>query len=377
MGASIAHSRFYLGGKQMSHVFVGMSGGVDSSVAALLLQKRGYQVSGVNLRLLCSETMDEEGKRHCGSAQDAEDARRVAQRLGFPFYMFDQSELFRNTVIRNFIEEYEAGRTPNPCVLCNREVKFGALLQQALEMGGEYLATGHYALLSRGEDGISRLKKAHSLEKDQSYMLYRLSQEVLSSLILPLGGLTKQEVRSIAEKYGLASSNKPDSQDICFVPNGDYVEFLKNEYSVKPEPGNFVSRDGRVLGQHAGLIRYTTGQRRGLGVSSGKPLYVIAKDGASNTVVLGDNSELFSDRVYVKDVNFISLEKLTGPMRAEVKIRYSQNTAPALIVPTEDGVCIEFDSAQRAPTDGQSAVFYDKNSVIGGGVICRTSENYR
>jgi len=356
----------------MSHVFVGMSGGVDSSVAALLLQKRGYQVSGVNLRLLCSETMDEEGNRHCGSAQDAEDARRVAQRLGFPFYMFDQSELFRNTVIRNFIEEYEAGRTPNPCVLCNREVKFGALLQQALEMGGEYFATGHYAQIAQDQEtGRWMLMRGADRSKDQSYFLYMLTQEQLAHTLFPLGGLTKEEVRAIAEENGLVNAKKKDSQDICFVPDGDYAAFIERMTGRSSPTGAFLDGEGNVLGRHKGFIRYTRGQHKGLGLPTAQPLYVQSKDPKTCAIYLGPDSELWSCELAAKNMNWVSIAQPEEPIRVTAKTRYSQRESAATVEPLPDGCArVVFDEPQRAITAGQAVVLYDGEKVVGGGTIC-------
>ena len=258
------------------HVFVAMSGGVDSSVAAVLLQQAGYQLSGVNLRMFHNEDLGESPSRTCCSLSDAEDAALVARRLGFPFYVFDFAQTFRDTVIRNFIEEYQQGRTPNPCAECNRSVKFGALLQRVRTLGGDYMATGHYARVERDEaSGRYLLKRGKDRSKDQSYFLYMLTQEELAHTLFPLGGMEKSEVRQIAEAHGLVNAKKRDSQDICFVPDGKYADFIERTTGQPSEPGPFLDQEGRVLGQHKGIIRYTKGQHKGLGLSTEQPLYVL------------------------------------------------------------------------------------------------------
>jgi len=354
----------------MPRVFVGMSGGVDSSVAALLLKEQGYEVSGVNLRLVACE--EEAESQHCGSSQDAEDARRIAERMGFPFYMFDRSDLFRNIVIRNFIEEYEAGRTPNPCVLCNREVKFGALLEQVRSMDGDYLATGHYAQIARDEEtGRFLLKRGADRKKDQSYFLYMLTQEQLAHTLFPLGGLTKEEVRVIAEENGLVNAKKKDSQDICFVPDGDYAAFIEKTTGLISPVGEFLDLEGNVLGHHKGFIRYTRGQHKGLGLPTAAPLYVQSKDPATGRIRLGPDSALWSSELIAKNMNWISVADPEAPLRVTAKTRYSQRESAATVEPMADGFArVVFDEPQRAITAGQAVVLYDGETIVGGGTIC-------
>lgn len=353
----------------MPHVFVGMSGGVDSSVAALLLRRQGYQVSGVNLRL--RETAAEPGS-HCGSDADTEDARRVAQRLDCPFYVFDHAREFRDTVIADFIEEYEAGRTPNPCVLCNRKIKFGVLLQRVLELGGDYLATGHYARISRDEDtGRWLLQRGADRSKDQSYFLYMLTQEQLAHTLFPLGGMTKAEVRAAAEENGLVNAAKRDSQDICFVPDGDYAAFIENATGRAAPPGDFLDMEGAVLGRHKGLIRYTRGQHKGLGLPTAEPLYVQGKDPAANAITLGPDSALWSSTLTARNMNWISVAEPAAPLRVTAKTRYSQRESAATVEPLPGGCArVVFDEPQRAITAGQAVVLYDGETVVGGGTIC-------
>ena len=348
-------------------VLVGMSGGVDSAAAALLLQKDGYEVSGCTLRL------HDRMEGGCGSSMEAEDAKKAASALGIPFYSPDESEAFRACVMDDFVRTYCAGRTPNPCIECNRRVKFTALSLKADELGIDCIATGHYARV-RYDEKLDRWQLLRGLDsgKDQSYVLYPLSQEILSRLLLPLGDLEKSRVRCLAEGQGLENAHKPDSQDICFVPEGDYVEFLE-EMGVTLSPGDFVDKDGKVLGRHRGQVCYTTGQRRGLGVSADRPLYVISKNGHDNTVTLGDDKDLFTRIVWAEDFNWVSLPPAGSPIRVSAKTRYSQREAAATLYPEENGaVRAVFDEGQRAVTPGQSLVCYLGEMVVGGGVISRT-----
>ncbi len=347
-------------------VLIGMSGGVDSAAAALLLLREGYEVAGCTLKLYDRQDGG------CGSAREAEDARRAAEDLGITFYSPDESEAFRTFVMDDFVRTYCAGSTPNPCIRCNRHVKFDALLRRADELGMDHIATGHYARVRfDGESGRWQLLRGLSSSKDQSYVLYPLSQEVLSRLILPVGGLEKSEVRAIAAERGLENANKPDSQDICFVPDGDYVEFLE-ENGVVLSPGDFVDKDGRVLGRHRGQVCYTTGQRRGLGVSSDRPLYVVRKNGHDNTVTLGDEADLYTRTVWAEEFNWVSLSPAAEPLRVTAKTRYSQREAAATLYPEENGaVRAVFDEGQRAVTPGQSLVCYLGEMVVGGGIISR------
>ena len=356
----------------MSHVFVGMSGGVDSSVAALLLQREGYQVSGVNLRLLHNEDLGESPEKTCCPLSDAEDARLVAHRLGIPFYVFDFSQTFRDTVICSFISEYEAGRTPNPCVTCNRTVKFGALMQRILTLQGDYLATGHYAQVAQDPDtGRYLLRRGLDRSKDQSYFLYMLTQEQLSRTLFPLGGLHKEEVRLLAEKNELITARKRDSQDICFVPDGDYAAFIDRTTGHPSPCGSFLDMNGTILAEHKGFIRYTRGQRKGLGVSAAEPLYVLDKDPVTHAIRLGPDSALWSSSLIADHVNWISIAALTAPMAVTAKTRYSHQESPAIVEPLPDErIRVTFDAPQRAITPGQAVVLYDGETVVGGGTIC-------
>lgn len=345
-------------------VLVGMSGGVDSAAAALLLQSEGYAPSGCTLQLY--NRMD----GGCGSPQEAEDARAAAHALGIPFYAPDESERFRACVMDDFVRTYCMGRTPNPCIRCNRYVKFTSLLRLADELGIDHIATGHYARV-RYDESLDRwqLLRGEDRSKDQSYVLYPLSQEILSRLLLPLGSYEKSEVRSLVARRGLHNAHKPDSQDICFVPDGDYVGFLL-ENGVELVPGDFVDKEGKVLGKHRGQVCYTGGQRRGLGVSADRPLYVVRKNGHDNTVVLGDEGDLYTKTVWAEEFNWVSLPPVREPLRVTAKTRYSQREASAVLYPEENGrVRVVFDEGQRAVTAGQSLVCYLGEMVVGGGVI--------
>ncbi len=352
-------------------VFAGMSGGVDSSVAALLLRRAGYDVSGVNLRLFHNEDLGQGREKTCCSLADAEDARAVAARLGVPFYVFDFSQVFRDTVIADFISEYEAGRTPNPCAVCNRAVKFGALLQRALALRGEFLATGHYARVERDETtGRWLLKRGVDRSKDQSYFLYMLTQEQLRRTLFPLGGLHKTEVRRIAEQNGLVNAKKRDSQDICFAPDGDYVSFIQRTTGRPSPAGDFVDESGRVLGRHKGFVRYTRGQHKGLGLSIEPPLYVLDKDPSTGAIRLGPDAALWTRTLTAENMNWISVPALAKPMRVTAKTRHSQTEASAVAEALEGGGArLTFDEPQRAVTPGQAVVLYDGETVVGGGTI--------
>lgn len=354
------------------HVFVAMSGGVDSSVAAVLLQQAGYQLSGVNLRMFHNEDLGESREKACCSQQDAEDAGLVARRLGFPFYVFDFAQVFRDSVIRGFVDEYQRGRTPNPCAECNRTVKFGALLDRVRVLGADYLATGHYAQVSYN-DASERwlLKRGVDRGKDQSYFLYMLTQEQLAHTLFPLGGLHKAEVRQIAEAHGLVNAKKHDSQDICFVPDGRYADFIEHTVGHPSPAGPFLDQDGRELGRHKGLIRYTRGQRKGLGLSTEQPLYVLEKDVEHNAIRLGPDSALWNRELTAERFNWVAVPELTAPLRVTAKTRYSQRESAAVAEPLPDGrVRVAFDEPQRAITPGQAVVLYDGEFVVGGGTIC-------
>lgn len=351
--------------KDAKRVLIAMSGGVDSSAAAALLREQGYICGGAMLRL-CREPE----VAHL-AAQSVEDARRTAERLGMDFYLFDETERFSRCVMEKFVAEYCAGRTPNPCIDCNRELKFGALLDRALEMGYDYLATGHYARVDYDEAaGRWRLLRGRDRKKDQSYVLYQLTQFQLAHLLLPVGDFDKDAIRQEARQAGLDVAEKSDSQDICFIPDGDYVRFLR-QHGAELTPGDFVDKDGRVLGRHKGLPCYTSGQRKGLGVAAGKHVYVVRKNGADNTILLGDDADLFSSALTASRVNWIAGTAPAAPVRCTAKTRYSQHIdAPCTAYPLAgEGVRVVFDAPQRAITAGQSVVLYDGDEVLGGGVI--------
>ncbi len=357
----------------MKKVMVGMSGGVDSSVSALLLREQGYEVMGVTLKLFSDEDIveaEKEGKTCC-ALSDVMDARSVAHRLGFEHLVFNFRDNFRECVMKNFAESYLCGRTPNPCIECNRHVKFDKMLRRAMELDYDYIATGHYAVNEYDEKtGRYLLKRSKDRSKDQTYVLYSLTQEQLSHTIFPLGNLEKSEVRQIAESAGLVNSDKPDSQDICFVPDGDYVSFIKKFTETEVPEGNFISTDGKILGKHRGIINYTVGQRKGLGISLGKPAYVVKKDIFTNTVTLGDEKDLYTKSLIAYDVNLISVAEITEPMRVTAKTRYSQHEQPAVVSYLGNGeYMVEFDEPQRAVTSGQAVVLYDGDIVVGGGTI--------
>jgi len=351
----------------MTKVVVAMSGGVDSSVAAALLQQQGYEVIGMMLRLW-SEPGKEESNRCC--TPDAMGlARRVASKLDIPFYVVDAKDVFRKTVVEYFLEGYARGETPNPCLICNRSIRWEFLLNHALALGADFMATGHY-VRKQGVDGKQQLLRALDHAKDQSYVLHVLNQDKLKHALFPVGDYVKPEIRKIAESFGLPTASRHDSQDLCFLAGDDYRNFLRRNAAEMLKPGNIVRRDGEVVGEHNGLANYTIGQRKGLAVLSSVPLYVLGKDVAANTVIVGMQEELGSLELITYDVNWISGERPGESFRAEVKIRYTAKEADALVMPLENGqVKVQFDAPQRDVTAGQAAVFYQDDVLLGGGII--------
>ncbi len=349
-----------------------MSGGVDSSLTAALLRDRGYEVIGVTMQIWPSEDPDEELDRGgCCSLSAVNDARRVADTLGIPFYVLNFRELFAEKVIDLFIREYLSGRTPNPCIACNRFIKFDAFLAKAVALGADYIATGHYARISFERDrGRYVLQKARDKRKDQTYVLYNMTQEQLSRTLMPLGEYTKDEVRRLAADYGLKVAGKPESQEICFIPDNNYRRFLQEKAGAAMIPGPFLDTGGNVLGRHRGLAYYTIGQRKGLGLAFGEPMYVVALDPLKNAVILGRENEIFGRELVAADNNFILYEKISAPLPVQAKIRYNARPADALITPVEHGrVKVVFNEPQRAITPGQAVVYYEGEYVIGGGTI--------
>ncbi len=342
------------------NVLIAMSGGVDSSAAALLLQKEGYTCAGAMMRLFAPDD---------AVSQAEQDAAAAAAALGIPFSVYDMQEAFHKWVIQDFINVYKAGGTPNPCITCNRTMKFGAFLDRARQEGYEKIATGHYAKVAY-EGGQYVLYRADDPAKDQSYVLWSLTQDQLSSLLLPLGSRSKEEARAVARAGQLGTADKKESQDICFVPDGDYAAFIEKRLGITFPSGDFVDEAGKVLGQHRGIIRYTIGQRRGLGLSLQEPLYVIRKDAVSNQVVLGPSEKLFSRELLAGQANWIAGRPPEGPIRVQARIRYNQKAFPATITEAGgDTFRLKFDEPQRAVSPGQSAVLYDGDRVLGGGII--------
>lgn len=350
-------------------IVVGMSGGVDSAVAAFLLQKAGYSVSGATLRLYDkSLSLDEENS--CCSQKEVEDAIKIAKHLGISHAVLNFKERFRDNVIDRFIKTYLGGGTPNPCVDCNRYVKFERLIAHANELGIDYIATGHYARVQKDPSGRYLLRRALDESKDQTYVLYALTQEQLSKTLFPLGQFTKSAVREIARECGFINAEKKDSQDICFVPDGDYASFIEKEMGQVYPKGDFLDLDGKFLGTHDGMIRYTIGQRKGLGIALGKPAFVVAKDPKANTVTLGNNEDLFKDSLTAHSINLIACDKIETPLRVTAKVRYKQTEQSATVIQTsEHSIAVRFHEPQRAIASGQSVVLYDGDIVIGGGII--------
>ena len=356
-------------------VLVAMSGGVDSSVCALLLTQKGYSVCAATMKLFHTEDVGmEEKDNSCCSLSDVEDARRTAFRMGIDHYVFNLSQPFRNEVMQKFADCYEAGQTPNPCIDCNRYIKFPLLLQRARLLEQDFIATGHYARVQYDEaTGRYQLKKARDTSKDQTYVLYAMTQDELEHTLFPLGDLLKSEVRALALENGFCNAKKPDSQDICFVRDRDYVGFITQFTQRAPEPGTLLDITGSTLATHKGHIHYTIGQRKGLPCSFGKPQYVVEKDAASNTVTVGDEQDLFCRSMVVGEVNWVSIDAPTQPLHVSVKTRYRQQETPAVLTVTgPQEVRFEFEQPQRAVTPGQAAVFYGSDLVLGGGTILST-----
>lgn len=356
----------------MKKAIIAMSGGVDSSVAAWLTQAQGYECSGITLKLYENEDIGESWEKSCCSLRDLAFARSVAEQLGMPFEILNYGDEFRAEVMDRFVAAYRQGETPNPCIDCNRYIKFDRLIEEAIKRGVDYVVSGHYAQIHFDEkSGRYKLSKAIDATKDQSYVLYALSQTQLAHLLLPLGGLQKTEVRRLAEELQFSNAHKHDSQDICFVMDGDYARFIENYAGLTSEPGDFVDQSGRVLGRHRGIIHYTIGQRKGLGIAAATPKFVLSIDVAQNRVVLGEDADLFGKTLIANEANWIAFEKLTAPLRVKAKIRYRHKEQAALVEPLEDGrFKVTFDEAQRAITKGQAVVLYEGDEVLGGGKIC-------
>lgn len=349
-------------------VLVAMSGGVDSSAAAALLIEQGYAVSGATMQIWS----EDEISRGIGSNEAVTDAKKVAAQLGIEHFTFDFSAEFKENVIAPFISDYLSGRTPNPCIFCNKSMKFGLFLERALEMGFDYIATGHYATIFVDEDGY-HLSRSEFDSKDQTYVLYNMNQHILSHLLLPVGNMEKSEIRAYAERAGIEVANKPDSQEICFIADDDYARYIKENSDYEDKIGDFIDhKSGGILGKHKGIIHYTIGQRKGLGIALGEPRFVTQIDAENNRVILGSNEDTFCSSLIAERVNFISGKPLLSPARFTAKARYSAKPSDCIVTPLENGLfSVKFDSPVRAITPGQSVVFYNENEVVGGGIILK------
>jgi len=354
-----------------TRVVVGMSGGVDSSAAAALLLKQGYDVVGITLKLWPQDCVNRAEDKCCGP-QAVMDARSVSHKLGIPYYLVDEAADFQKQVINYFAEEYKAGRTPNPCVMCNEKLKFGTLISRAGQLGAEYIATGHFARIEKTSSGRMLLKRGRDSRKDQSYFLFSLRQEQLARTLFPLGELTKTDTRCVARQNELKTADKEESMEICFVPDKDYGRFLQQADLVRKHRGEIVNLQGQVLGQHEGIEFYTIGQRKGLGLSSAKPLYVVELDAVNNRVVVGDESALDRDQFFVERCNWIPYETPPDTLEVTAKIRYNHPGTPATVIPQTNGRAeVKLHVPQRAITPGQACVFYQDDLVVGGGWIMR------
>lgn len=352
----------------MTRIVVAMSGGVDSSVAAALLKEQGYDVIGMMLRLW-SEPGKEDTNRCCTPDSMAQ-ARRVAAKLDIPFYVIDAKDVFRETVVQYFLDGYSRGETPNPCLICNRQIRWTFLLEHALALGADYMATGHYVRIQRAEDGMMNLLRALDRSKDQSYVLHVLNQEKLRRALFPIGDYPKTEIREIAEKHGLPTASRKDSQDLCFLAGEDYRHFLQRNAAEILKPGEILTREGSSVGTHTGLANYTIGQRKGLAIASPVPLYVLGKDSSTNSLIVGTQEELGSRELVARDINWLSGETPREPFLAEVKIRYTAKEAEALVTPIDGNRAqVQFQAQQRDITSGQAAVFFQGDLLIGGGII--------
>ena len=360
----------------MPKAIIAMSGGVDSSVAASIISEQGYDCMGVTMKLYENEDIIISEESSCCSKDDIEDARGVATRLNMPFWVVNFSDMFKEKVIDNFIACYENGLTPNPCIECNRCLKFERLFELMQELKYDYVVTGHYSRIRYNEQsGRYELLRAADRNKDQSYVLYSLTQDQLKHVMFPLGELSKNDIRALAKKNEFINADKPDSQDVCFVPDGKYADFIEHYTGKTYDTGYFTDIDGNILGEHKGIIHYTIGQRKGLGIPGQNPWYVVKIDTDKNQVILGNNSDLFTSSLEADRINLISVASIDSPMRVTAKVRYRQEAQPAVVSMLDNGrMKVVFDTPQRAITKGQSVVLYDDEVVVGGGIIIKTDD---